>query len=99
MTAPDLEGLTDGLNGQFWLWFAAYKEQEWGAGGERYQQAVKRAAEKQDTEAMLMLRCVIFAQTEIERLFAYPSELRQSMLVKARQELHSGGSSRRGPGL
>ena len=101
MTTPhiDLEGLADGLNGQFWTWFTAYKDQEWGVGGARYAHAVRTAAEKQDAEAVLMLRCVIFAQTEIERLFAYPPQLRQSMIAQARQELQSGGASRRGPGL
>lgn len=92
------ETLTEGLESSFWRWFRDHTQQEWGVGGVRYAAAVKRAAEKGDAEAVAYLRMVVFAQSEIERLFAYPTERLQQLRGQLRRpdELTA---SRRGPGL
>lgn len=99
MSVPqiDPQTLTEGLSSPFWQWFAAHVEQEWGAAGQRYQQAVQHAAEKADNDqAVHMLRMVIFAQKEIRTLLMAPQE----RLRAAREAIPKPPSaSRRGPGL
>jgi hypothetical protein len=90
------EILTDGLNSDFWRWLQAQKDREWGVGGQRYHQAVTRAAEKADAESATFLRMVLFAKTEIDRLFAAPQE-RLTTLRHGRDTTTT--TSRRGPGL
>lgn len=100
MSAPDidLEGLNDGLSSPFWAWFKSYAEREWGAGGERYQLAVQTAAEKNDPDSVAMLRMVIFAKKEIDRLMKAPDEERARLRHASGPE-HVVAGSRRGPGL
>lgn len=93
----ELEQLTDGVTSEFWRWFLAHKEREWGIGGQRYEQAVLTAASKQDAESVAFLRMVLFARTEIERLCAAPAE-RLNVLKHTRPD-GVASASRRGPGL
>ena len=92
----EYEHLLDGVNSEFWAWMKAHKDKEWGIGGERYHQAVTRAAEKGDAESAAFLRMVLFAKTEIDRLFAAPVERIQTL--KHGRDITST-ASRRGPGL
>jgi hypothetical protein len=96
--ATERESLQDGLHSPFWQWFQTHKEKEWGVGGARYEQAVKLAAEKQDADSVAMLRMVLFARNEIERLFQAPYE-RLNGLRHADRTDTALGASRRGPGL
>lgn len=67
---------------------------EWGPAGERYQQAVRTAAAKDDATAMHHLKAVLFAQTEIEKLLLWPIErLRE---IRQAATVGMGGPSRRG---
>ena len=97
-TPNELEQLQDGLNSEFWRLFVEHKQAEWGVGGARYEMAVRTAAEKQDEQAIRMLQMVLFARTEIERLFQWPQERVGHVRSQLRDTVFPG-PSRRGPGL
>src|SRR5262245_14499050 len=102
MSAPtpiSLEHLSDGITSPFWEWFKGLAEREWGAAGERYQQAVQNAAQMKDDNAVHTLRMVIFARQEIERLFRAPAEELNKQRQAKKAELLQFPPSRRGPGL
>lgn len=75
----------------------AYAAQEWGPAGQRFQQAVEKAAQKPDAESSEFLRCIIFTQKELKRLLVWPSERVAS--IKGQAAVTHGGPSRRGAGL
>lgn len=74
LTPSEREELEAGIASGFWAAFRQHAEREWGAGGERYRQAVQNAASMKDEHAVHTLRMIIFTQQEIERLFAWPKE-------------------------
>ena len=102
MTSDAIDQLAvwqDGLTSDFWAQFRAHIEREWGKGGERFHLAVKQSLAKPDSDSLAMLRMVMFAQTEIERLLAYPSEQASRLKHEVLAARGAGEASRRGPGL
>ena len=71
---------------------------EWGPAGERFQRAVKQAAEKSGDDAVHALKMVLFAQTEIRTLLGWPAERLQQLRSQGRM-VAEAGASRRGAGL
>lgn len=97
--SSELDALQDGLASPFWQWFTSHMQKEWGAAGDRYQQAVMNAAAMKDENAVHTLRMVIFARQEIERLFQAPQERLRQLRGERAAALVPSTPSRRGPGL
>lgn len=80
----------------------AHYEQEWGPGGQSYQEAIKRAVGGpvgSEAEAVQRLKCVTYAQQEIARFIAWPTERVAQIKNRVSRDTAAMGPSRRGPGL
>jgi hypothetical protein len=104
MTPDEQTALADGASSQFWTLFKAHVESEWGKGGERFTQAVQKAASKSDEDGVRYLQMTIFAQQEIQRLMSWPEEAARVAKLDAAREADNhqtpySVTSRRGPGL
>ena len=99
MSVPTIEDLKDGLASPFWAWFKAHMEAEWGRGGVRFHEAVRKAAAKDEVNGHQYLQMVIFAQAEIEALFIAPVAHLNHLRHQQQKSVQEPGPSRRGPGL
>ena len=103
MTDPtELDELESLLTSGAFQRLKAHYDREWGAGGQTYQEAIKRAVQGpigSEAEAVQRLKCVTYAQQEIARFIQWPSE-RVATLKKLQASAGMvAGPSRRGPGL
>jgi hypothetical protein len=92
-TSNELEDLEALLGSEGFARWRDHIVNEWGPAGERFQQAVKQAAVKEDTAATNHLRAVLFAQSEIEKLLVWPIERMRQIQHQAPVQ---SGPSRRG---
>lgn len=95
----EMAALESGLASEFWATLAQHVTKEWGAGGERYQSAIEKAAMKDGLQGVEYLRMVIFAKKEIDALFNFPAQRLQTVKNQLRASLEEPTGSRRGPGL
>lgn len=97
MADNELENLSDLLNSEGWRWFSEHVTKEWGPSGLRYQQAVKAAA--QDSNAVVELQKVLYAQEQVLVLMKAPRERLENLKHGHEVALRGPSMSRRGPGL
>src|ERR1041384_6043772 len=103
MTDPtELDELESLLTSGAWQRVVQHYEQEWGPGGQTYQDAVKRAISGpsgSEAEAVHRLKNVTYAQTAIANFINWPRE-RVAVVKRLKGGAALvGGPSRRGPGL
>lgn len=94
----ELEDLDQLVTCPGWGRFLKMVDQQWGAAGERYTQAITNAARiGADADAMSQLRQIVAAQREIQTVMQMiPNRLHRLKQVKQAQSVPELAGSRRG---